>query len=1150
MSSGCNHDWVDYYEPDQLPSENDQYYTAATCIEPGSMHITCSICGATDVRTIAPLGHDYVVVTPAYEHPDCSQSSWTATKECSRCGNVIAGSTYLNHQWSEWETIVPATCVENGYKERHCACGKTQRMIISALGHDVDENTVTERKDPTCTEDGYIIGTCSRCGAENIKEILRKLGHNFTGEYIYIEPTCLEDGWQQGYCDRCEKWIEGVISATGHYYGDFDQYGHICTNDSCGDYQLHTLETNDQYKYCTGCRYKCFIGLESGELTLDDYSDDIKNYFNNDLNAMKDHILEHGEVLMNRIDKNFDGAAHAYWDVELLVDMIVGGESIDSTKAEPGVHYDPEIGWEVKLTVPEGYDAQIYDLYVFHMFTDGEYAVELVDSEVVEGEVCFVLKSFSPVVVSMICKEHAYTGTVKQPDCVNGGYTTYVCDNCGHTYVGDETVALGHTYVSVVTDPTCTEKGYTTHTCSCGDSYIDSYVDELGHDLIHHDGQNPTCTEKGWKEYDTCRRCDYTTYEGIAATGHNFAGDWHYDDNGHWHNCDVCGLAGEVAAHNHVWTTVDELTDRAICECGHVSDERNYVCWNPRTQTKYEIVHLAIMGAEAGDTIEMLTNSDETVKTDLFDYAADINLIGGVTLDLKGYTLKVNSLFAAEGSYLIGNTPKVADLNDDNAGKLIVPAENLILEDAVATLNAFRGDGYLPVWDEAKGYYVICRVQILNDDPDNDDDDDRVLTVDTTTNELRFQFDLNASKYILDNLFANSGVTDNRMSVEVYLEWKVNGTGTAHQTFVFTDEMVGNAAWTMNNPNPAAEETDLYFTLTNFDELGIDLNTLTITARISSDCGAMVEGTTWAWDAENEVAVLVENDDDVVVDDEKVYEFDSATGYVCYNERLNKYYEVVHDAIFEAIEGDTIVMIANSDQRLLKETHPGAAMVNLKSGVTLNLKGYTLALDCIIVNEGSYLVATETGVNDTDDNNAGKLVVPAENFIMLGVDKDVTNDRGDGHVPVWNAENGYYLFSRVQILNNDPNPNEDGDERVLTVDAENETLKLVFDVNASKYILNNLFANSGVTDNRMAVEVYLEWQVEGSGTAHQTFVFTDEMVGKATHTIANGASEETDLYFALSNYTELGIDISTLTITARIVSNSGTSVEGVCFYGE
>ena len=39
-----------------------------------------------------------------------------------------------------------------------------------------------------------------------------------------------------------------------------------------------------------------------------------------------------------------------------------------------------------------------------------------------------------------------------------------------------------HSYTAVVTPPTCTEKGYTTHTCACGDSYVDTYTDALGHD--------------------------------------------------------------------------------------------------------------------------------------------------------------------------------------------------------------------------------------------------------------------------------------------------------------------------------------------------------------------------------------------------------------------------------------------------------------------------------------------------------------------------------------------------------------------------------------------------------------------------------------------------------------------------------------------
>ena len=76
-----------------------------------------------------------------------------------------------------------------------------------------------------------------------------------------------------------------------------------------------------------------------------------------------------------------------------------------------------------------------------------------------------------------------------------------------------------HSYTAVVTAPTCTAKGYTTHTCSCGDSYVDTYTDALGH--AWDSGKvtkQPTATETGIRTY-TCTRCSVTKTETIPATG-------------------------------------------------------------------------------------------------------------------------------------------------------------------------------------------------------------------------------------------------------------------------------------------------------------------------------------------------------------------------------------------------------------------------------------------------------------------------------------------------------------------------------------------------------------------------------------------------------------------------------------------------------
>ena len=73
----------------------------------------------------------------------------------------------------------------------------------------------------------------------------------------------------------------------------------------------------------------------------------------------------------------------------------------------------------------------------------------------------------------------------KEPDYGINGSKHKECTVCGITLETAVIPALFHTYEEVVTAPTCTEQGYTTHTCTkCGDSYVDSYVEALGHSVV------------------------------------------------------------------------------------------------------------------------------------------------------------------------------------------------------------------------------------------------------------------------------------------------------------------------------------------------------------------------------------------------------------------------------------------------------------------------------------------------------------------------------------------------------------------------------------------------------------------------------------------------------------------------------------------
>ena len=97
---------------------------------------------------------------------------------------------------------------------------------------------------------------------------------------------------------------------------------------------------------------------------------------------------------------------------------------------------------------------------------------------------------------------------------IDGGNDALKNANIHYNYVSHT-----HSYKDIVTAPTCTAKGYTTHTCACGDSYVDTYTDALGHAWDNGKvTKEPTETETGVKTF-ACTRCGETRTETIPATG-------------------------------------------------------------------------------------------------------------------------------------------------------------------------------------------------------------------------------------------------------------------------------------------------------------------------------------------------------------------------------------------------------------------------------------------------------------------------------------------------------------------------------------------------------------------------------------------------------------------------------------------------------
>lgn len=145
-----------------------------------------------------------------------------------------------------------------------------------------------------------------------------------------------------------------------------------------------------------------------------------------------------------------------------------------------------------------------------------------------------------------------------------------VCEACGVEY-GEKDPDNHDLIPHEAKAPTCTEKGWNAYeTCSRCDHTTYTELPALNHDLEQHVAKAPTCTEIGWNAYEACSRCDYTTRTELPALNHDLVRHvaqaptctekgWAYDTCS---RCDYTTYA-ELPALNHDYQAV---TVEPTCE--------------------------------------------------------------------------------------------------------------------------------------------------------------------------------------------------------------------------------------------------------------------------------------------------------------------------------------------------------------------------------------------------------------------------------------------------------------------------------------------------------------------------------------------------------------------------------------------------------
>jgi hypothetical protein len=206
-----------------------------------------------------------------------------------------------------------------------------------------------------------------------------------------------------------------------------------------------------------------------------------------------------------------------------------------------------------------------------------------------------------------------YHTTPRSWDCTEGKY----CAKCDYlmAYPKDHNGGTA----------TCNTKAICRN---CNKSYGE--IDENNHDIIPHEGKAATCVEKGYESYNTCSRCDYTSYKEIEIDKNAHTGNYVYEVGKKSPTCGVNGFTGDTvcecstvmvsgttipATGDHVGGTATCIAQAICTVCSQSygdidSDNHSYNYVIIKEQTHYED-GLGEYKCECGDSYTEIIKMDQ-----------------------------------------------------------------------------------------------------------------------------------------------------------------------------------------------------------------------------------------------------------------------------------------------------------------------------------------------------------------------------------------------------------------------------------------------------------------------------------------------------------------------------------------------------------
>ena len=513
--------------------------------------------GSKDWIVVSGSGDSYTITVRANSSEDSRNDTLTFTE--TRAGvtrywqlKIVQNGKPHTHSWGDW-TYTSGTCTTQGSRTRKCSCGEKQTESTGYNSSNHGSNSMrTQKKDATCTENGYSVSVCNGCGAEvGSRSTINKLGHNWGSWTTDKDSTCAATGTKSRVCQRCKEKQTDTIAKKEHTWGSW-----VTDKDST------CAAEGTKHRNCTKCSAK-----ETGTIAK-------KNHTNNGKQKKVDATCTvdgYTVTVCSICDAELGQrtpikAGHTWgaWKVDKEATCTAAGsKSRSCTKCGKK---------ETETIKVLGHLVQGQIKTVAATCTKDGYKVVVCSRcgiELGEREVIKAGHSWNSWVVDKeasceaggskhrTCKNcnakqataipqlgHLVNGKVKTvaATCLKEGYRVVVCSRCGKEQ-GERTIlaATGHNWDKWITDKdsTCHATGTKHRLCTRCNARQDATIPKKDHVI---QGQikrvEPTCTKDGYTVV-VCSLCgDEMGARGtLKATGHTW-GKWVVDKDA---GCDTYG---------------------------------------------------------------------------------------------------------------------------------------------------------------------------------------------------------------------------------------------------------------------------------------------------------------------------------------------------------------------------------------------------------------------------------------------------------------------------------------------------------------------------------------------------------------------------------------------------------------------------------